>query len=114
MQSIPELIQNYIVAQNTRNIEARLSCFAPQATVLDEGEWRQGKESIREWMQKTEAQYAQTMKALTCVATEDEWVLTAETSGTFPGSPINLDYHFLVTDNQIARLEVKITPEPRS
>ncbi|HEY1196559.1 hypothetical protein [Flavobacterium sp.] len=33
-------------------------------------------------------------------------VLTAECSGTFPGSPITLQFHFDIADGQIQHLKV--------
>lgn len=37
---------------------------------------------------------------------DNETVVTVEISGTFPGSPISLDYHFAIASGKIASLTI--------
>ena len=37
-----------------------------------------------------------------------QWVVTAGVSGNFPGSPVQLTYHFTLQEDKIARLLIKL------
>jgi len=103
---LPALIDTYIKAQNVYDADAALACFAENATVLDEGETLKGKTAIREWMEKTKQKYSPQLRPITIKETTEETIITTEVSGTFDGSPINLDYHFKVRNNLIEDLRV--------
>ena len=103
---LPKLIDTYIKAQNAYDSDTALACFSEDATVLDEGETLTGKKAIREWMEKTRKKYSPQLRPISVKESAEEIIMTTEVSGTFDGSPINLDYHFKVGNNLIEDLRV--------
>jgi hypothetical protein len=80
--------------------------FALAAVVTDEERRHEGPEAIRRWMEETSALYHD-QSAVKSVSTEGNTTqVTAEVSGTFPGSPILLRYTFTLDGEQISRLDI--------
>src|SRR5690242_20632373 len=103
---LPKVIETYLEAQNSYDAESALACFSNNATVLDEGETLKGKEAIRGWMEKTKTKYRPQLTPIRVQEVGTELVMTTEVSGTFPGSPVTLDYHFRIGNNLIEDLRV--------
>jgi ketosteroid isomerase-like protein len=101
---LPKLINTFIKAQNAYDADTALACFSENATVLDEGETLKGKKAIREWMEKTKKKYSPKFRPVSIKESTGEIIMTTEVSGTFDGSPVNLDYHFKVRNNLIEDL----------
>ena len=105
--ALPDILSRYYAAQNAHDLDAMVSCFAPDATVHDEGEDIVGTDAIRAWKQKTSATYHVTAEPLESHVEDDQTVVVAKVSGTFPGSPANLTYRFGFSDDgRISALEV--------
>jgi uncharacterized protein (TIGR02246 family) len=103
---LPKTIDTYVKAQNAYDADAALACFSENATVLDEGETLTGKKAIREWMEKTKKKYSPQLRPISIKETAEEIIMTTEVSGTFDGSPVNLDYQFKVRNDLIEDLRV--------
>ena len=103
---LPKIIDIYIKAQNAYAADEALACFSENATVHDEGETLKGKKAIREWMEKTKKKYTPQLRPISIKETPEEIIMTTEVSGTFDGSPVNLDYHFRIRNNLIEDLYV--------
>ena len=104
--ALPRTIQNYIDASNAHDVESILACFADEATVRDENTTHRGKIDIERWATETIEKYKFQFKPLTTKERDNETVVSVEISGTFPGSPISLDYRFNLTSDKIASLIV--------
>ena len=105
---LPDILQKYFQAQNAHDIEALIACFAPDATVRDEGRELIGADAIRAWKVETSAKYRITIEPLESRSEVGKTIVVAKVSGTFPGSPANLTYHFgLSADDRIRSLEVR-------
>src|SRR4051794_15427367 len=102
--ALPRLIQNYIDASNAHEVQSILPCFADDATVRDENTTHRGKIDIERWLKTTIEKYKFQFKTLNAEARHNETVVAVQISGTFPGSPITLDYHFALSNNKIASL----------
>ena len=89
---LPNVILELVKAQNEFDSVAYANCFTENAEVFDEGKTHNGKTEIEKWIDKANKDYEATMKPLDYNETEN--ILSAETSGNFPGSPIVLKYHF--------------------
>ena len=76
------------------------------AIVRDENETRSGKSKIERWLTTTIEKYNFQFKPLSSQERDNETVVTVEISGTFPGSPISLDYHFAIASSKIASLTI--------
>src|ERR1041385_5025179 len=103
---LPEIIETYFHASNANDVEKLTSCFSSDAVVTDENETHRGTASIREWTVKVRRKYEFKTEVLRAVEKPDAIVVTAKLSGTFPGSPVDLDFKFMLKDNQISSLEI--------
>ena len=103
---LPPLIQRYIDSSNVHDVESILGCFADDATVHDENATHRGKIDIGHWITTTIEKYKFQFKSLGSQQRSNETVVSVEVSGTFPGSPISLDYHFTIANDKIASLTI--------
>jgi hypothetical protein len=97
--ALPRTIQNYIDASNAHDVQSILTCFAD-----DENTTHRGKIDIERWAMETIEKYKFHLRPLGTEEHDREIVVRVEISGTFPGSPISLDYHFTLTNDKIASL----------
>ncbi|PJJ80249.1 nuclear transport factor 2 family protein [Mucilaginibacter auburnensis] len=103
---LPQLVARFLETQNTYNSEAYTACFTGNAIVHDEGKTHTGREEIRQWIEDANEKYKSVMKPLAYEESGSKGVLTAEVSGTFPGSPIVLKFHMGLKDGLIDSLRV--------
>lgn len=103
---LPPLIQNYIDASNAHDVNSILACFSDDAAVRDENTTHRGKIDIERWITTTIEKYNFQFKPLNSQERNKEIVVSVEISGTFPGSPLTLDYHFAITNDKIASLTI--------
>jgi ketosteroid isomerase-like protein len=101
---LPSPIQHYIDASNAHDVKSILECFADDAVVRDENATHRGKIDIGHWITTTIEQYKFQFKPLSLQERDNETVVSVEVSGTFPGSPISLDYHFAIANEKITSL----------
>ena len=99
--ALPRTIQNYIDASNAHDVQSILASYA---TVRDENTTHRGKIDIERWATETIEKYKFQFKPLSTEEHDREIVVRVEISGTFPGSPISLDYRFALTSDKIASL----------
>ena len=104
--NLPPIIQTYIDASNAHDVKSILACFTDDATVRDESETRRGKSEIERWLRTTIEKYNFQFKPLSSQERGNETVVSVEISGTFPGSPISLDYRFAIVSGKIASLTI--------
>ncbi|MBO9584772.1 MAG: nuclear transport factor 2 family protein [Flavobacterium sp.] len=104
--NLPKVITDLINAQNNFDSIAYANCFSETAVVFDEGRTHNGNLDIQNWIQESNEKYKSTMKPLDYIENSNSSILTAECSGTFPGSPIALKFHFDITAGQIQQLKV--------
>lgn len=102
--NLPKVIAKLTEAQNNFDSAAYANCFTETAVVFDEGKTHNGRKEIENWIDKANREYQATMKPLDYNETEN--ILSAETSGNFPGSPIVLNYHLQITDELIQSLKI--------
>jgi ketosteroid isomerase-like protein len=104
--TLPPLIQSYIDASNAHDVKSILGCFADDAVVRDENARHRGKIDIESWIKTTIEKYNFQFKPLSLKEHENETVVRVEISGTLPGSPISLGYHFAITNDKITSLTI--------
>jgi ketosteroid isomerase-like protein len=102
--NLPLVIQRYIDASNAHDVKAIVDCFAADAVVCDENATRHGKIDIGRWATETIEKYKFHFKSLSADERGAETILSVEVSGSFPGSPITLDYHFTIANDKIQSL----------
>ena len=102
----PAIVQRYINASNSHNVASILACFTDDAVVQDESQTMRGQDAIEHWLTTTIAKYKFQFTPRDMRTQDAQTVVTIEVSGTFPGSPVTLDYHFALTNDQIVSLTI--------
>ena len=103
---LPPPIDLYIRIENSGDIEALSACFAANAIVRDEGRTYEGLAAIKEWKAGTRKKYNHSVAPLDLTDRDGKTVLKAELTGTFPGSPLTLEFRFVLEDGKIASLQI--------
>jgi len=103
---LPRPIDLYVKAENSGDVEALSECFAPDATVRDEGRTYKGLAAIKEWKAETKKKYNHTVFPLQVAERDAKTVLKAKLAGNFPGSPVTLELSFMLQGGKIASLEI--------
>jgi SnoaL-like domain len=104
--TLPKIIETYVLAKNAHDIKNTLACFSKNAVVHDEGQEMRGIKKINEWLESTTKKYNVHLRPVKIVEKGDETILTTEVSGTFEGSPIELDFHFTIEYDKITVLSI--------
>lgn len=104
--NLPKIITDLVNAQNSFDSIAYTNCFSETAVVFDEGKTHNGRIEIQHWIEESNKKYRSVMKPLEYTENGTSSVLSAECSGTFPGSPIVLKFHFDIVDGLIQHLKV--------
>jgi hypothetical protein len=105
--NLPAPIAGYFAAENSDDAEALTACFAPDAVVRDEGRRIQGIAAIKAWKREGKAKYQHKIKLIGAIENGSGTIVRGLVSGNFPGSPIELDFVFVLKDGMIAALEVR-------
>ena len=105
--ALPEVILNYIAAANDGRIDEAVACFAQDARVHDEDHDHQGLDEIREWIAETTESSQPQNKVLSSTGEEGTYTVISEISGNFPGSPVELEFHYGITNGKISSLSIQ-------
>jgi hypothetical protein len=65
-----------------------------------------GREAVRAWKQEAQAKYNYTLEVLGSSEHGANVTLTVRLTGTFPGSPVELEYVFELANGKIASLTI--------
>jgi hypothetical protein len=102
----PPVIAEFFQSTNTRDFAEFLSLFTNDAHVNDEANDYFGAE-IADWIVRATSE-AKPISTVTDIKRDnDHIVVTAQVSGNFPGSPVQLFYYFTLRDSKIATLLIK-------
>jgi ketosteroid isomerase-like protein len=104
--SIAGVIESYFRASNADDIEALVECFSPDATVVDENQTHRGTAEIKAWATNVRTKYEFKTEVLRATESSGVTIVTAKVSGSFLGSPVNLDFKFAVSKNKITSLHI--------
>jgi hypothetical protein len=105
--TLPGAIARYFEAANRFDSAAAAACCATDATVHDEGHEHVGRKAIQTWISNAGENYQPHVTVLTAAAADDNFIVTARVSGKFPGSPIELNFAFVLRDGAIAQLKIQ-------
>jgi len=103
---LPASIERYVQIANSGTVEAA-ECFAPDAVVRDEGQTYEGAAAIKNWMAATRRKYGHTIAPLELAERGGQSILKARLTGNFPGSPITVNFLFVLADGKIRSLEIR-------
>ena len=102
---LPGPIAAYFAADKDDG-EAVARCFTEAAIVKDEGRTYRGRAAIRQWKEEGSTRYQYTSEPFACEPWDGTVVVTSRLTGTFPGSPVNLRFFFVLEGGAIASLEI--------
>jgi len=101
---VPEPVAEYLAAEEA---DALSRCFIEDGTVHDEGQDYHGRDSIRQWKQAADAKYRYVLQTVNVQTFGDLVTVRARLTGEFPGSPVELDHIFKLSNDKIASLEIR-------
>ena len=105
---LPAPIAGYFEADKDERPEAIAPWFAEDAIVEDEGKTHVGRDAIVAWKVDYTKAFSSVAEPFAITEDGDQIIVTSHVTGTFPGSPLDLRYFFVLRGDQIARL--KTTP----
>jgi ketosteroid isomerase-like protein len=103
---LPPAIQAYFDADRRNDCEAVVACFAPDATVHDEGRSHAGHYAIGTWWEQSKARYRHMAEPLEAQDHDGISRVRARITGEFPGSPAMLTFAFSLAADKISSLEI--------
>src|SRR5215471_18453800 len=102
---LPGPIAAYFAADREDG-EAVARCFTEAAIVKGEGRTYRGRAAIRQWKENASTRYQYTSEPFACEPRDGTVVVTSRLTGTFPGSPVNLRFFFVLEGDAIASLKI--------
>lgn len=103
----PQVISDYFAAVNDGRTDDAAACFAADALVHDESHDHQGREVIRAWIAETTLKYQPKVEVTQIKDVGGAFAASGTVSGTFPGSPLQLEYTFTVSGEEISHLSIQ-------
>ena len=104
--NLPKVVTDLIQAQNSFDSDAYAKCFSETGVMLEEGKPYTGHVEIQRMIEEANKKYKSVMKPLEYTENGKSGILSAECSGTFPGSPLILKFHLEIDHGQIQYLKV--------
>lgn len=105
---LPPAIEAYFEADRKGDPDAIAATFTQDGVVRDKGETHRGPDAIRHWMAEALQQYSYTSEPFRIVEENGRIQVTAHTVGSFPGSPVDLRFLFVLADDKVAELEITV------
>ena len=102
---LPAPVAAYFAADTT-GAEAVAQCFTDGAVVIDERQEYRGRAAIARWKAEASAKFRYAVYRLGAHVSGNQTTVTGRVTGDFPGSPVELQYHFTLEGDKIARLEI--------
>src|SRR5579864_5882978 len=104
---MPEPVAEYLAAEKAKDADALSRCFTEDGTVHDEGQDYQRRDSICQWKQAADAKYRYVLRTVYVQTFGELVTVRARLTGKFPGSPVELDHIFKLSNNKIVSLEIR-------
>lgn len=105
--TLPDPIATYFAAdQQEPDLLGR--CFTAQAVVKDEGHKHVGLDAIKAWKAAASTRYRYTSEPFAIEQNSGGYIVSSHVAGNFPGSPVDLRYHFRLEGGLIASLEIGV------
>ena len=105
--AVPEPVAAYLAAEAAKDADAISCCFAQDSAVRDEGREYRGRDAIRQWKTTADAKYNYFLVPLGVRAQGNMVTVRARITGDFPGSPVELDHIFTLSNDEITSLEIR-------
>lgn len=103
----PDAVRAYLHLTTGGDRTAAIVSFADDAHVTDDGRDYRGATEIRTWLDRAASEFTYTTTPLAAHHDGRRTTVTCRVAGTFPGSPVDLDFRFrLDGTRRITRLEI--------
>ena len=99
-------VSTYFEARNAHDGARTAALFTEDGRVHDERHDHRGRDAIQAWAEETSRQYRMTQTPMDAREEDGATVVQAEVAGTFPGSPIELGFRFVVEGERIRELQI--------
>jgi ketosteroid isomerase-like protein len=107
LENVPKTVKRYFELDAERDVDGIVALFSDDATVIDEGEARDGLDAIRGWRTGAASEYEYTTTITSSGALGDDcYRVTARLEGNFPGGTVDLNHDFTIAGDRIRRLEI--------
>jgi hypothetical protein len=103
---LPKPIELYFKAENAGRPDDLTACIATDATVFDERRTYHGLTAIKAWKAETKAKYNHTVEPLELEERDGRFIVKSRLAGTFPGSPIVIEFAFELEGDKIKSLTI--------
>ena len=103
-----EFVANYFEALNSKQVEKQIEYFTEEATVVDVDETFNGKAAIKEWIIDSNSKFEAISKVIDIKTSGSTINVLTTVSGNFPGSPVDLKYDFVMLNEKIKNLDIKL------
>ncbi|HEX4428172.1 MAG TPA: nuclear transport factor 2 family protein [Frankiaceae bacterium] len=105
---LPAAITAYLIAHQSRDLDAAMPHYTADATVTDEGHTYSDPAAIREWLATSASQYTYTIELTAAREIDDShYVAAHHLEGNFPGGVADLQYKFTLRSGLIQRLIIE-------
>jgi ketosteroid isomerase-like protein len=105
--NVPEPVAEYLAAKEAKDADALSRCFTEDGTVDDEGRDYRGRDAIRQWKQAADEKYRYVLQTVNAQTHGDKLTVRARLVGAFPGSPVELDHIYKLSNGKITSLEIR-------
>ncbi|WLS02805.1 nuclear transport factor 2 family protein [Shinella oryzae] len=105
---LPKPIEDYFDADRTGDPDAIAATFTEAGVVQDKGKTHRGRAAIREWMVEAGKLYTYTAEPFFIGTENGKTQVTAHVVGSFPGSPIDLRFFFVLAGDKVSELEITV------
>lgn len=107
----PDAVRAYLSLTIGGDRTAAIVSFADLAHVTDDGHDYRGASEVRTWLDRAAGEYTYTTTPLVAHTGDasGQTTVTCRVEGTFPGSPVDLDFRFRLDNaERISRLEIAV------
>ena len=105
--AVPKPVADYLAAEAAKDAIAISHCFTDDGSVRDEGHEYRGRDAIQRWKAAADAKYSYVLVPLGVHSDGNKVTVRARLTGDFPGSPVELDHVFTLSNDEIASLEIR-------
>ena len=104
---VPKPVAEYLAAEEAKDADALSHCFTEDGTVHDDAQDYRGRDLIRRWKRAADAKYRYVLQTVDVQTLGDLVIVRAGLTGEFPGTPVELDHTFKLSNNKIVSLEIR-------
>jgi ketosteroid isomerase-like protein len=105
---LPKAVEAYFDADRTGSPDAIAATFTDDGVVRDMGKTHRGRDAIRQWIAEALQEYSYAVEPFFIATESGKTQVTGHVVGTFPGSPIDLRFFFVLAGDKVAELEVTV------